>query len=171
MLREISRPQEGEYNSYFQRYIDKVKGNPIQALEDQLEYYLEYIKTNSDRMDYRYAEGKWSIRESLMHVIDTEQIFAYRALRISRGDKTALAGFDQDDYIANSNFDHISPSDLIELFTNQRQNTISMMKRFTEEQLKNLGVASGSDTSVRALVYMTAGHAQHHIDIFEERYA
>lgn len=170
MPRELSLPNAEEYGAYYQGYIDKVKGNPLKVLADQIDIYTDLINENSDRMDYRYAEGKWSIRESLIHLIDAEQIFAYRALRISRGDTTPLAGFNQDDYIHDNNFDHISPWDILEEFTNQRRATLSMIKKFSDDQIDRVGVASNTNTSVRALIYIMAGHAQHHIDLFNERY-
>jgi len=170
MPREIDIPQEGEFGAYYNGYINKVKGNPLTLLNEQIDLYTDFIKENCDRMDYRYAEGKWSIRESLIHLIDTEQIFAYRALRISRGDKTPLAGFNQDDYIRDNNFDHITPWDILEEFTYQRRATLSMIKKFTAQQIEHIGIASENDTSVRALIYIMAGHAQHHLDLFNERY-
>ena len=170
MPRQITLPQPEEFGAYYQGYINKVKGNPISVLFNQIEEYTEYIQQNSDRMDYRYAEGKWSIRESLIHLIDTEQIFAYRALRISRGDKTPMAGFNQDDYIEGNDFNHITPWDILEEFSHQRRATLSMIKKFTDEQIGRIGVASETNTSVRALIYIMAGHAQHHLDLFNERY-
>ena len=170
MPKEISKPKPEEFGAYYNGYINKVNGNPIDVLNSQIEDYTDFIKENCDRMDYRYAEGKWSIRESLVHLIDTEQIFAYRALRISRGDKTPLAGFNQDDYIRDNDFGHITPWDILEEFTYQRRASLSMIKKFTETQIGNIGVASETDTSVRALIYIMAGHAQHHIDLFNERY-
>ncbi|MFT4536783.1 MAG: hypothetical protein ACJA1A_002439 [Saprospiraceae bacterium] len=170
MPREISKPQPGESGAYYNGYINKVAGNPISVLNDQIEKYTDFIKQNSERMDYRYAEGKWSIRESLVHLIDTEQIFAYRALRISRGDKTPLAGFNQDDYIRNNDFSHITPWDILEELTYQRRATLSMISKFTDAQIGQVGIASETETSVRALIYIMAGHAQHHLDLFNERY-
>ena len=170
MLREISLPAAEEFGAYYQGYINKIEGNPIEVLSKQIDEYTDFIHENCERMDYRYAEGKWSIRESLIHLIDTEQIFAYRALRISRGDKSPLAGFNQDDYIKNNNFDHITPWDILEEFTHQRRATLSMIKKFTDEQIGRIGVASETNTSVRALIYIMAGHAQHHIDLFNDRY-
>lgn len=170
MPREISKPKPGEFGAYYNGYINKVDGNPIDVLNHQIEQYTDFVKENCERMDYRYAEGKWSIRESLVHLIDTEQIFAYRALRISRGDKTPMAGFNQDDYIRDNDFGHITPWDILEEFTYQRRATLSMIKKFTEAQIGNIGVASETDTSVRALIYIMAGHAQHHIDLFNDRY-
>ena len=171
MPRQISRPKPEEFGAYYQGYINKVEGNPLDVLSRQVDFYTDYIQANCDRLDYRYAEGKWSIRESLIHIVDTEQIFAYRALRISRGDTTPLAGFNQDEFVENNNFEHITPWDILEEFTHQRRATMSMIKKFTDDQINNVGVASGTDTSVRALIYIIAGHAQHHIDIFNERYA
>ena len=170
MARDIAHPGKEEYGAYYQGYIDKVVGNPIDVLSNQIDIYTDFIKDNSDRMDYSYADGKWSIRQSLIHLIDSEQIFAYRALRISRGDKTPLAGFDQDDYIRDNNFDHITPWDILEEFTSQRRATLSMIKKFTDEQMDQIGTASDTPTSVKALIYIMAGHAQHHIDLFNERY-
>ena len=170
MPREISKPQSGEFGAFYFGYINKVEGNPISVLNDQIEQYTDFIKQNSDRMDYRYADGKWSIRESLVHLIDTEQIFAYRALRISRGDKTPLAGFNQDDYIRDNDFSHITPWDILEELTYQRRATLSMINKFTDIQIGHVGIASDTETSVRALIYIMAGHAQHHLDLFNERY-
>ena len=138
MAKFIDRPQEGEYGPYYQKYIDKVTGDPLIVLSNQIDSYTDYIHDNCDRMEYSYGEGKWNIRESLIHIIDTEQIFAYRALRISRGDKTPLAGYDQDDFINNNSFGHISPWDILEEFNHQRRATISMIKKFNESQLKSI---------------------------------
>ncbi|MDF1698598.1 MAG: DinB family protein [Saprospiraceae bacterium] len=170
MARHISLPEQEEYGAYYQGYINKVNGNPIDVLSRQIDQYTDLIHENSNRMDYRYAEGKWSIRESLIHLIDSEQIFAYRALRISRGDQTPLAGFNQDDYIAGNNFDHITPWEILEEFTHQRRATLSMIKKFTDQEIARIGVASDTNTSVRALIFIMAGHAQHHIELFNERY-
>lgn len=170
MKRNISPPQSGECGAYYHGYINKVKGNPIDVLNEQIEEYTDFIKANSDRMDYAYADGKWTIRESLIHLIDTEQIFAYRALRISRGDRTPLAGFNQDDYILDNDFSHITPWDILEEFTYQRRATLSMIKKLTDDQISKVGIASETETTVRALIYIMAGHAQHHLDLFNERY-
>ncbi len=170
MHNKISKPLPGEYGGYYSGYIEKVEDNPIKLLNDQIEEYTDFIKENSDRMDYRYADGKWSIRESLIHVVDTEQIFAYRALRISRGDKTPLAGFNQNDYIQDNDFGHITPWDILEEFTYQRRATLSMIKKFTDDQVARTGITSEIKTSVRALIYIIAGHAEHHLELFRDRY-
>ena len=170
MSGQLSMPSEKEYDGYYQRYLNKINGDPVELLTQQFDILSDFIKDNSERMDYRYAEGKWSIRESLIHLIDTEQIFAYRALRVSRGDMTPLAGFDQDDYIRDNNFDHISPFDILEEFTLQRRATLSMIKRFTDQQINRVGIASNSNISVRALIFIMAGHAEHHLELFNERY-
>ncbi len=170
MPRQLSMPTAKEYDVYYQRYFKYINGDPIELLSKQLDIYIDFIKANSERMDYRYAEDKWSIRESLIHIIDTEQIFAYRALRFSRGDKSPLAGFDQDDFITGNNFDHITPLDIIEEFSLQRKATLSMIKRFTEEEVDRIGVASNSNMSVRAAIYVIAGHAEHHLELFNKKY-
>ncbi|MEE9439535.1 MAG: DinB family protein [Saprospiraceae bacterium] len=166
----ISKPQSSEYPPFAQKYISKVDKNPLEILHDQIDWITNYIKDNNDRMDYKYGEDKWSIKEALIHMIDTEQILAYRTLRIGRNDKTPLAGFQQDNFIQDNDFTHITPWDILEEFTHQRRATISMVKNFTKTELAKTGVAGDNSISVRGLIYMMAGHIQHHIQLFEERY-
>ena len=167
---EISRPQKEEFGSYYSGYISKVDEDVMQLLLTQMDDYASYIRATADRLDFRYAEGKWSIRECLMHIVDTETIFAYRALRISRGDKTPLAGFDQDKYVEENQWGHITAEALISYFSDQRKATFNIIKHLTPSQMTRMGTASDTQTSVRALIYIIAGHAQHHLEIFRSRY-
>jgi uncharacterized damage-inducible protein DinB len=120
--------------------------------------------------DLRYAPGKWSVKEILGHLNDTERIFAYRALRISRGDQTPLAGFEQDDYVRNGPFARHPLEDLIEDYIAVRRATISLFRNLDEAAWTRRGVASENEVTVRALAYMIAGHELHHRRILEEKY-
>ena len=124
----------------------------------------------SEKGDYRYAPGKWSIKELLGHVIDGERIFAYRALRFGRNDQTALNGFEQDDYVAAGAFDKRELSDLIDEFEEVRRATIHLFRGFDETAWTRRGVASENEVSVRALAYIIAGHELHHMGVLRERY-
>jgi len=163
-------PDKAHYHPYFDTYISQVKGDDIKVhLEDggPIEFYKNI---NHDKWDYRYAPDKWTVKEVLMHIMDTERIFAYRALRISRGDKTALAGFDQNPYVASYFPDSRTPSSLLEEYRAMRNNTIELFKNFMNSHYQQVGVASEHAVSVHALAYMIVGHELHHLNLFKERY-
>ncbi|BAO77466.1 DinB family protein [Winogradskyella sp. PG-2] len=161
-----------EYNSYYKAYIDNATNDDIvEGLEKNLETVVEfYSSIRSDKHDYAYAEGKWTVKDVLLHVIDTERIFAYRALRIGRYDKTPLTGFEQDDYVINGNTKYRTLDSLLEEYITVRQATISLYKSFNSETLEYLGEASGFPISVRALGYIITGHENHHNQLIKERY-
>lgn len=163
---------ESEYAPYYARYISLV--DPLDIMEALDAGYNKMIKIMNSippyKYDYSYAEGKWSIKESLIHLIDTERIFAYRALRIARGDKTPLAGFEQDDYVPQAKANQRSFTAITKEYKAVRNATKSLFKSFDEQMNNAIGVASNSDVSVRALGYMIAGHEIHHINILNERY-
>ena len=119
---------------------------------------------------FAYAEGKWTLKEALSHLIDGERIFAYRILRISRGDKTPIEGFEQDDYIATSNANSLSFANLLEEFDLQRRSNLILVKNISDEASRLMGTASDNPISVRALVYIMAGHVTHHLRVINERY-
>ena len=123
-----------------------------------------------EKEEYRYSEGKWTIKELMQHSIDTERIFNYRALRFARNDQTALQGFEQDTFNDVANANSRSFQEILYEFYLLRMSTIAMYQSFDEEALKRIGTASESPMSVRALGYLTAGHLQHHLRIFQERY-
>ncbi len=168
----LQRPALHESNEYFKLYINKVAGNDIIASlskgQKMMESFCRLIP--SDKWDYRYAEDKWTIKEVVMHIIDTERVMAYRALRIARGDQTPLPGFDQDDFIATSKTYKRSPESLLAEYMAVRSATISMFIHFDEEMFGRMGTASGYPISVRALAYIIAGHETHHLAIIKERY-
>jgi len=166
------KPQPGEYAPFYQKYIDKVGSvNPIELLEDQLKtLQLLFEKIEEEKSKYRYATGKWSIKEVIGHIIDSERVFSYRILRFSRKDINAIPGFDENAYIHNSCYDDIPFKDLVEELILLRKANILMFKLLKEEMLSLIGNANGNNVSVRALLYIIAGHTQHHLDIINERY-
>ncbi|MBE0423260.1 MAG: DinB family protein [Lutibacter sp.] len=168
----LSQLNENEYNPHYKTYISAL-GN-VDLIEILLASSEELLKTINDlseeKMVFRYEEGKWSIKELLQHLIDTERIMSYRALRFSRNDATELQGFDENWYVENSNGNHRNSDDLMEEFTCTRRASISLFKSFTDEMLQLSGTANGSDMTVRALGFIIAGHQMHHLKVIKERY-
>ena len=169
----ITYPTAAEYLPFYNTYIQLVpKGqDPLEQLRQQ----PATIKTllgnlTEEQALFRYATGKWSIKESLVHIIDSERIFAYRALRISRGDQTPLPGFEQDDYVPASDADARPLANILHEYSAVRAATLSLFDSFTPETYERSGVASGGPLTVRALAYMIPGHEAHHIRLFRERY-
>jgi uncharacterized damage-inducible protein DinB len=123
-----------------------------------------------DKFDYRYAEGKWTIKDVIQHIIDAERIFGYRALRISRNDQTPLPGFEENDYVENTDANSRSIQGLLTELSALRHSNLLMFKSFTEKQLTRMGIASNHSISVRALGFLIIGHQKHHQKVFQERY-
>lgn len=168
----ISRPDPSEYPAYFSLYIDKVpEGDVIALMEQQMEEIRRFFgQMTAEQADYRYAPGKWSIKEILGHLLDGERIFAYRALRFARNDITDLPGFDQDTYVAFGNFQARTMENLLAEYIPLRQSNIVLIKSFSDEVVKRSGTADGRQVSVRALPYVMVGHVIHHITMIRERY-
>ena len=166
------RPEPGEYAPFYETYVSKVKSNDIlNLLEAQRLQMAQLFAAHSERDgNFRYAPGKWTVKEVLGHVSDAERIFSYRALRIARGDQTPLAGFEQDDYVRGGNFGERALADLADEFDGVRAATIALFKSLTSEAWQRRGVASGNKVSVRALAFIVAGHEIHHRLILDERY-
>jgi DinB superfamily len=167
-----ARPQPGEYVPYYEKYVSLVPDQDILAtLEKQLTETVRLLSARlEDKGDLRYAPGKWSVKEVLGHVIDTERIFSYRALRIARNDKTPIEGYEQDDYVKNAPFGKYSLAALIEEFTSVREATLSLFRGLDEPAWVRRGVANNSEVSVRAIAYIVAGHELHHRRILQEKY-
>jgi hypothetical protein len=166
------RPQPGEYAPYYDRYISLVPANDIlAALEDQRRETLLLLcgRAEADG-DLRYAPDKWSLKELLGHVNDTERIMSYRALRISRGDATPIEGYEQDDYVRNGPFARLPLADLIEDYIAVRRATISLFRNLDEAACSRRGVANKNEVTVRALAYIIAGHELHHRRTIEDKY-
>ena len=167
----INRPQPDEYSTFAARYIDLVGNDPIlEILEHQQQSsYDLFVSLDADKANYAYADGKWTIKQVVGHMADTERVFAYRALAFSR-EAVELPSFDQDVYMEKATFNTRSLVDLANEFKTIRESTLYLFRSFTEEQSTQKGIASGNPVSVRALAYMIAGHEQHHINILKERY-
>jgi hypothetical protein len=165
-------PDPSEYAPYYGRYISLVPGQDIvAALEDQPQETLALLSGLSEEQgDYRYAPAKWSIKEMLGHVNDTERVFAYRALRFARNDQTPLASFEQDDYVRSGNAGNCRLADLIEEFVCVRRATVWLFRQLSAEAWMRRGVASDNPVSVRAAAYIIAGHELHHRRILEQKY-
>lgn len=161
-----------EYAPFYSTYIEKATNvDMFEELEICLHEFIKFVQNiPMDKFDYRYAEGKWTIKEIIQHIIDTERIFSYRALRISRNDTTALPGFDENEYVANTNAQERHLQSLLTELSLVRQCTLALFKSFSSDQLERSGVASNSDISVRAIGFILIGHQKHHQKIFEERY-
>jgi hypothetical protein len=168
----VTRPQPGEYASFYERYISLIQGEEIlHTLDEQRREMLLLLSCRNEKDGgFRYAPEKWSVNEVLGHICDTERIFAYRALRFSRADATPLAGFEQDDYVRSGPFGQRPLSDLIEEFIAVRRATISLFRNLDDAAWTRRGVANKNEVSVRALAYITAGHELHHRRILEEKY-
>jgi len=166
------RPDSSEYATYYEGYISKVPdGDLVETLRRQLDDTLGLIKgIPEERGVFRYAEGKWSIKEVIGHVIDGERIFAYRVLRFGRGDATPLASFEQDGYIPTGNFNKRTLADLSNEYGHVRRSTISLLENMDAEAWARRGTASDNEVSVRALAYIIAGHERHHVDILRTKY-
>ena len=169
---EVARPQPGEYAPYYERYISLVSGNEIlSALESGRRQMMLLLSGRSEgEGDYRYAPGKWSAKEVLGHVCDTERVFAYRALRISRADQTPMEGFEQDDYVRNGPFAHRPLCELIDDYIAVRRATLTLFRNLDDAAWLRRGVANKNQVTVRALAYIIAWHELHHRSILEEKY-
>jgi hypothetical protein len=168
----LAHPEPSEYPPYYGKYISQVpQGDIVAILQQGLDDALTLLHgLPPDKADFRYAPGKWSLKESLGHVIDAERIFAYRALRFARNDKTPLPSFEQDDYMPYARFGDRKLSDLIREFEHVRQASVDLFRPLDAEAWQRRGTASGGEFTVRAMAYITAGHEIHHRRILETRY-
>ncbi len=167
----IAPPLPDEYAPHFAGYVAKVPElNVLEALESNLDELALLGSVPDSEAGHRYAPGKWSIREVAGHLIDAERVFAYRALRISRKDATNLHGFEEDEFIAASGYDHCRLEDLLEEFRLARQSNLWMFRGMTAEMLEIRGTSNGRIMSARALAAVMAGHVRHHVGVLKERY-
>ncbi|MCX7798461.1 MAG: DinB family protein [Melioribacter sp.] len=166
------RPKENEYAPYYKQYIELIlSDNIIEVLEEQLKFAENlFSKIDEAKSNYRYAEKKWSIKEVLGHLVDSERIFSCRALRVSRNDPSHLVTFDENLFIAESSYSSIPFRDIIEEFLLLRKATILMFKGMSEEVMQRKGIINGMDITVRAIAYIIAGHTLHHFNVIQERY-
>ena len=167
-----TRPEKNEYAEFYANYVSLVEETDVVAAlqnqADELRNLFGGISTEKE--SFRYAEGKWSVKELLGHIVDGERVFSYRALRISRGDETPLASFDENQYVAAGNFNESKFADLLEEFVSLRQSNVLLFKNLTAEMWRRRGTASNATVSVRALAFIMVGHVRHHAKILRERY-
>ena len=168
----MNRPETNEFAPYYNTYVSLVSDDEIIPVLDKQPGEIDQMISGlpEDKGSFAYAEGKWTIKELLSHLIDGERMFAYRVLRISRGDETPIEGFEQDGYIENSNANNRSFAELLEEFRLLRRANILLVQNLSDEASRRIGTASGNPVSVRALVYIMAGHIRHHINILNQRY-
>ena len=168
----MSRPLANDYPAYFEGYISKVQADSITAIMDKYNDALISFYTNlpASKADFAYAAGKWTLKDVLQHIIDTERIMAYRLLRVARNDNTPLASFDENSYATNANAGERSFEAIKEEFLAVRKSTDLLLLSLQPEQLEYAGIASGNRVTANALVYIIFGHMLHHQSVIEERY-
>jgi hypothetical protein len=168
----LGRPAPGEYLPYYDRYIGGVPdGELLVLLRDQLAETEALLREfTGARADYRYASDKWSVKEVVGHMTDAERIFAYRALRFARGDRTPLPGFEENEYVRGANFAARALPEIAGEFRSVRMASITLFAGLSEEALMRRGRANDAEVTVRALAWIIAGHERHHAKILRERY-
>lgn len=168
----MAQPVGGTYPEYFKNYISHVKADSVAEASAKYGHFtIDFFKSiPTDKAGFRYAEGKWSLKEMLQHIIDAERIFAYRALTIARKDKTPLPGFDENIYAVNCRADNREWQSLLDEFENCRKSTDALIGSFDEEHLQESGTTSGQPNTVIAICFVIYGHILHHINVVKEKY-
>lgn len=168
----MPRPDLSRVPDFYHDYVNLVEGDDLMKnLARQTETFIKFLKKiPKKKRNYRYAEDKWTIKEVLQHIIDTERIFAYRALTFARKDTTPLPSFDENTYVANSKSDDRKWRDLFDDFLAARWSTENLFASFDEEQLEASGIASGKSNYVMGIGFIITGHANHHMNVIKERY-
>lgn len=168
----LTKPVSGEYPPYMNMYLSLVKGEHI--YEELFQSYIETMELvtslDGETLHYRYAPGKWTVLDIMQHILDTERIFSYRALRFARKDATNLPGFEQDDYVTNGKAINRDINDMVREFSLVRSSTIELFKSFDADMMEHKGTANGMAVSVKALLFAILGHEIHHRNIIVERY-
>lgn len=167
-----TRPTAQEYAPYYARYIDLVPaGDIIDILRRQMEDTVNLLSSlTEEQANHRYAPEKWSVKELIGHIIDSERVFAYRALRFARSDKTPLPGFEQDDYVKNGDFDNRQLSDLAKEYEHVRSASIYLLGQLSEDAWSRTGTANDVEVSVRAIAWILGGHEMHHKEVLRTKY-
>lgn len=168
----MQRPAENDYAPFYAGYVARVpEEDVLPAIEQQSSETQRLISSlDESRSKYRYAEGKWSVKEVIGHMTDAERVFGYRALCIARGDKNSLPGFDEQAYMQNANFDAWKLGDLGEAYALIRRANIVFFRNLADGDWDRRGVANNSEVTVRALAYILVGHERHHLNVLRERY-
>ncbi len=172
-MKTIPKPKPGEYPAYAGMYMDLLPddGLVLEHLQENFRLTKEFILSlPEEKLLYSYAAGKWTIKEILVHIIDDERIYAYRALRFARNDKTKLPGFEQGDFARYSNANERELENIFEEYEAVRNSTITLFNGLDDSVLTNEGIADNNKATVRALAYHIAGHELHHLNIIKEKY-
>jgi len=168
----MKKPDVNEYAPYYQRYIDLITTDDIFSFFKQQAEEILALFTNlsEDQASFRYTEGKWTIKEVLAHIVDSERIFGYRVLAISRGEKNPLPGFAENEYVANGKYQNRSLQSLLAEYSHLSSANLELFKSLDEEMLSQKGTASGKEVTARAILFITIGHEKHHLEIIKSRY-
>ena len=169
----ITTPQPDEYAPFYANYVNKAgaQGNVLETLEHLKDSTWKFLTAlGEEKANFTYAEGKWTMKQLVSHMIDAERIFAYRVLCFSRGEQQALPGFDENEYVEQADLSGQTLRELANEFRILREANLFLFKSLNEAQLLNAGIANGKPVSVRALLFITVGHELHHLDIMKERY-
>lgn len=169
---KTSELKKEDFHPYYAPYIATIGDvELVEMLTRQLDNFPQFISSiPKDKLHHAYSEGKWTVIQVLVHILDTERIFQYRALRFARNDKTPLPGFDQDMFVTESDAENWDKEELIEKYRTIRKSTIALFEKFSDETLKRVGIASDSPISVAALGFICCGHQKHHRNVLRERY-
>lgn len=168
----MQKPNVTEYAPYHQRYIDLITTDDIFSFFKQQTEEIVALCSNlsEDQVSFRYAEGKWTIKEVLAHIVDSERIFGYRVLAISRGEKNPLPGFAENEYVKNGKYENRSLKSLLAEYAHLSSANLELFKSLDEEMLSQKGTASGKEVTARGLIFITDGHEKHHFEIIKTRY-
>jgi len=167
----MKRPQAEEFPLFYKGYVDTVSDDVLAELEQQIKTFPDLLRNvPQEKASFAYAEGKWTIKELAGHIIDTERIMSYRTLRIARNDATPLPGFDENDYVSNAHFADRSLESLADEFAALRKSTMYLIRSLNEVEITRSGISNEKPISVRALIYIMAGHVNHHSAILKQRY-
>jgi hypothetical protein len=168
----FARPEPGTYGDYYQKYIDLVPDGDLRRLLPVIfDANFRALRTIAPEQErHRYASGKWSIRESIGHVADTERVFAYRAMRVARGDQTPLPSFDENLFVDVARYDDIPLEQILGELMAVHAATILLFENMADEAWDRVGMASSNPVGVRAIAYIIAGHELHHMNVLKERY-
>lgn len=166
------KPEPGDYAPYYERYIKLVEGDDILKILNELSKKTQDVLNSfsEHKGNFRYAEGKWTVKEVVGHLLDTERVFAYRALCIARGEKKSLPGFEQDDYVKDGNFNRRELFELNYEFRLLRESNLLLFRSFSTEMLKKRGFANETSVTVLAILFIIAGHEKHHMNVLREKY-
>jgi uncharacterized damage-inducible protein DinB len=167
----ILKPTDEEFASFYSGYVGKVEAaGPRAMLDDQIATFTALRTLPEDKANYRYADGKWTVKELLGHMADTERVFGYRLLRIARNDQTPLAGFDENAWAATAPHAHRVLRDIADEMIAVRRATLALIWSLDQAAISRQGLANNKPITARAIVWIIAGHAQHHLDILKDRY-